>query len=154
MTLQELRSRLQALPAGEPITLDAALLGSDDLTGLLRHCVQADPLTIDAPQLRVSDDVAIVRGSAALLTVDYLDLEALFLEQDGDLQLRLTLALPDDWTFGQSFPNMAKFLSFDPLSYGYSASYLDTLSFAGARLVLASAEYDDDAGDVAVRLER
>jgi hypothetical protein len=154
MTLQELRSRLQALPAGEPITLDAALLGSDQLAALLRDCAQADPLTIDAPQLRVSDDVAIISGSATLLNVDELDLEARFFEQDGELQLRLTLALPDDWTFGQSFPNMAKFLSFDPLSYGYSASYLDTLSFAGARLVLASVEYEDDEGDVAVLVER
>src|SRR6266545_3098898 len=146
MTLQTLISALKQLGPGDAVVLNADLLGSDALVALLRDGLRAEEITIDAPRLApapldASADRLMIAGSATILDVDDVDVLAEFFEDAGALQLRLTAKLPAGWMFGDSFPNVAGYLSLESLSYGYRESYLNVLDFGQPTLVLTSAAY-------------
>src|SRR4051812_36684700 len=134
MSLQTLISALQQLGPGDPVVLNADLLGAGALVALLRDGLGAEAITIDAPQLApmpldATTDRLMIVGSAAFLGVEDIDVLAELFEDAGVLQLRLTATLPAGWMFGDSFPNVAGYLSLDSLDYGYRESYLNVLDF-------------------------
>jgi hypothetical protein len=142
MSLQTLISTLKQLDPGDPVVLNAALIGSDAIIALLRDGLRAEEITIDAPQfapapLEVAERVTIA-GSSAFLGVEDIDVVAEFFEDAGALQLQLTASLPAGWMFGDSFPNLAGYLSLDSLHYGYRESYLNVLDFDQPTLLLTS----------------
>src|SRR5262245_47899379 len=159
MTLQTLKTALQGHPLDQPLALDAQAIGSDEIMALLRDCLRIEGLTIAEPQIApapadIADRVTIA-GVASLLEVDELDVEAEFSQgADGALQLRLTARLPGGWMFGDSFPNVAGYLSLDPLNYGYRESYLNVLDFANPTVVLTSIDDTNTDGDIAIELKR
>src|SRR5689334_13330262 len=123
MSLQTLISALQQLGPGDPVVLNADLLGSDGLLALLRAGLRAEEVTIESPQLApvslTATDHVTIAGSATILDVEDVDVLAELFEEAGVLQLRLTAKLPAGWMFGDSFPNVAGYLSLESLSYGY-----------------------------------
>ncbi|HEU5101568.1 MAG TPA: hypothetical protein VFU22_21245, partial [Roseiflexaceae bacterium] len=154
MAFQDVLDALTPLHAGDAAVLNQELIG-DDLVELFGICLQIDELTINVNNIIQTETSATISGTASLLNVEDADVLALFtpLGEDG-LELRLTIYPPGEWTFEDSFPNLAGFLSFDPLNSGYRSSYLNVLEFDKKRLILTSAPYTDTEGQVEIEIER
>ena len=140
MTFQAFTSRLQALPQNQPIALNAALLQSNDLIGLMNTCLEVPDLAIAQPRLTIGDTQVTLIGTASVLNLTAATVRAQFTDNHGVLQLSFTVTLPADWVFSQSFPTLAPYLNFGSRG-GYRRSYLNELEFADAQLVLTSAAF-------------
>jgi hypothetical protein len=153
MTFEALKNTLQQLAPDEAIELSADLVGPE-ISALFARCLELDAISIEGASTAFPGDMVVVSGTTTLLGIDELDVAAVFEQADDALALRLTAYLPEGWMFEDSFPNLAGFLSFDSLNYGYRSSYLNVLDFAKPRLILASAPYQESEGDATIEIER
>lgn len=149
MTYSDVLQRLQALQAGEPVVFDNVLAGEAGLLTLIANCLGATDFEI-TPAEGSDLSTGAFSGTAALLGIgsnegdDPASLRVTFAPGDSDaVELHVEVALPGDWHFSQSFPNLPPYFSFNTPDFGYKPTYLDLLSFANPLMVFTTSDYTD-----------
>jgi hypothetical protein len=152
MTFQALRDKLLQHPSSEPLVLNAALVDSDSAIKLWNAILGVPEMTVHEPRIADHNHSVVITGKASFLNIPEMPLEIVFADDHGLLNLRLTAALPQSWTFGQSFPHVSPYFNYDSLNYGYKPSYLNELTFSEPVFVLTTHPYQD--AQSAIQFER
>ena len=152
MSFQDFRSKLLRHAIPNILSFDASLVGSDSTIKLWQSTLGIQSITVMPARIAEQDGKVIISGKASLLNILVAPVEITVADDHGQLNLRLTVNLPDAWTFAQSFPTLSPYFNYDSLNYGYKPSYLNEISFSKPAFVLTTHSFKDS--DSGVQYER
>ncbi len=125
MNIAELKEKVEGCIQNATLTLQASSLGSSGIQEVIYTYFSGKSVIMTDVSLNASDDEVTVMGRIKFFTTSSIQSTIVFSINNAEAELKLTVPLPDSWTFSE-------------FSESIKDGYLNDLIFSTAKLILVS----------------